>query len=116
MIYTISTDFCEDIEKRPCPEAKKIVIPLVDRRKFTSFEDFDSFKKEAPWRSIGTNHRVLSDNSIARDIGTVEKWAVEFNTMEDFEAFLARLHKNVVVLKDYDNPDYFHIEICEEIF
>lgn len=114
MIYTISSDFYDDNEKKPCPEAKKITIPLVDKRGFTSFEEYDSFKKEEPWCSKGTNHRVLGD-CIARDIGIVDKWAVEFATMEDFEVFLTRLHKNVIVLTDYDNPDYFHIEICEEV-
>lgn len=115
MIYTISSAFYEDAEKKPCPEAKKVTISLADRRDFASIEEYDSLKKEDPWRSKGTNHRVL-ENCIARDIGTVEKWAVEFNTIEDFESFLTHLCKNVVVLKDYNNPDYFHIEICEEMW
>ena len=117
MTYTISSDFCTDMNKKPCAEAKKITIPLVERVGFSSIEEYNKCKNFAePWEAKGTNHRVLFDNCIARDIDTVERWAVEFGTMEEFEQFLTNLHKNVVILTDYDNPDYFHIEICEEIY
>ena len=54
-------------------------------------------------------------NCIVKDVGVIEKWAVEFETIEDFEQFLRDLHKNVVITTEYDNPDYFHIAICEEV-
>lgn len=111
MIYTISSD----LNDPPCPEAKKITIPFVERMVFSSPEEYDEFWIKELLENAGSNYRILADNCIAKDVDMIEKWAVEFETIEEFEQFLRDLHKNVVITTEYDNPDYFHIAICEEV-
>lgn len=66
MRFEVSRSSVWDDEQSPCPGAIKTTLPSLDRRTFTSPEEFDaklgngeSGTPRGPWESYGSEHTVL---------------------------------------------------------
>ena len=85
-------------DEAPCSEARRGMGVRVDERTFKTPEKHDaSLGHLEPWHSQGKNHR-LTEIGIARDFDEMQ-WFVDFNTLEELMAFVAR-HGECVLGRD----------------
>lgn len=72
----------EDDTKPPIEGAVREMVKYSDART-CSEEEFDRdiapIYEKGPWRSQGTNHRVLANGHIARDMEPREEWVVDID-------------------------------------
>jgi hypothetical protein len=80
--YTTTTN-----SEKPCDEAIKRLFPRFDVR--TCTEDYYNIRHAngKPWKSIGTNHLILANGYIQRQLEDTEEWSIEINTLEELNAF-----------------------------
>lgn len=99
LVSRTSTAYNDDI--KPCDGACQISVPYWDIRTCTE-EHFDTViaKKYSPfrkWREDGHSHcritpgHMTSPNGkyIARRLKDIKVWAIDFNTLEELDRFIA---------------------------
>ena len=102
----------EDID---CKEAKHDNIVRVETRTLHSPEEFDAkfSNREGKWLSVGTNHRVDENGWITRDIGMIDVWSVEIDTLDELMKFCNKYGS--IVIGDYMlNKAYKEILIYDD--
>lgn len=103
---------------QPCEGAFKETIACVDERNYGSPEEFNKNQTwcQGDWFSFGENHRINERGHILRDVGKIEVWMIEFNTVEELVSFCrsADVSGEVVVGKYHKNSDYNFIEIYDD--
>lgn len=100
-------------KKIPYEKCIRVKLKWVDRRKFLTPELYDKNKPSncKKWFDEGTNHRT-EDDCIARDIGEIEVWGMEINSLEELLNFINETDEEVIIstsLVDYKTP-------CLEIY
>lgn len=97
-------------DRQPCEEAYKSKLKDVDMRSVDSPEKLKCMNKDE-WFSSGTNHRVINGH-IARDLGEVDEWFVEFNSLEDLVAF-KRKYGEIILTTSCTDCNHIEIEIYD---
>ena len=93
-----------------------IKLKYVDTRTIRTPEEFDErlAKHEGKWLNVGTNHRINKDGYITRDMGFVEKWGIEINSIEELMAFKERIGHDLVLTTSYIDKETPEIEIYDD--
>ena len=81
-----TTDYSGHEDHPPAPQARWESRVRVDERTCSSEEVFNSKFQHIRWRDEGTNHRVLPNGNIARDMGYAHTWVIEISTLEELLA------------------------------
>jgi len=74
----------------PCEGAIEISVPVIERRTYKSFEEYDL---ESPrWRTVGfleegTEHKV-TPQGIQRRMGVRKEWAIDLEGLEELMKFI----------------------------
>ena len=115
MKFIVSRTSIWNDEIKPCEEAKRDSIVCVETRALYTPEEFDErlAQREGKWFSVGTNHRVNEKGYITRDIGMIDVWSVEFNTLEEIIEFCDK-YDSVVIEYCIWNKAYKQIEIYDD--
>ena len=81
-----------------------------------SAEEFDKRhgKTQGAWLSIGTNHRFNNKGYITRDLGEIDSWGMEINTLEELMEFKNRVGEELVIGRSFSNPEFPMIEIYDD--
>lgn len=105
MIFQVTRTSLWDDDIPPCDEAFKIKLTLLDIRTFRSPEEHDRkcAKHTGSWLSMGTNHRYDSDGHIMRDLGEVEKWGVEINSLDELMEFQKKYCRLILQISHIDS-------------
>lgn len=99
--------------ERPCDEAILSTIPHVQTLTLESPEEFDlKHPMAGGWFNRGTNHRVNKNGYITRDIGTIDVWTIEINSVDELMDFYHK-HGELVITDCWANPSYPEIEIYD---
>lgn len=114
MKFIVSRTSIWNDEISPCEEAKRDTIVRVETRTLHTPEEFDKrfAQQEGKWLSVGTNHRVDERGWITRDIGIIDVWTIEFNTLNELIEFCSK-YGNVVIQDCMWNRAYKEIEIYD---
>ncbi len=97
ILFEVSRTSCRSGE---CPYEKCIPIKLirVDERTYKSFEEYNILHgKNGNWTDFGTNHRILENGHIARDIGVEDAYGIEINSLEELIKFYNDVKSEVVI-------------------
>lgn len=82
-LFLLEGDFDYDFNIHPHPNAIKIKIVNVDVRYTDAPEKVPYYEGASDWwYNEGTNHRLIN-GLIARDVGTVDRWAVRLNSLDE---------------------------------
>lgn len=84
-------------EEQPCPTAYKKLAPVYDERTFKSFDEYDArFARDGVWLARGTNHCILPNGNISRQLGMEERWFIKIKNLKELMAFVAEYGTLVV--------------------
>lgn len=96
---------------KPCKEAYEYELTNVDIRTVDDPKKL-SFKNDRDgWFKIGTNHRMI-DGKIARDIGKVDVWVIDINSIEDLVVF-KKQYGPLILRTSYIDNQTIEIEIYD---
>lgn len=79
----------------PCEGAVEVEIPHWDERVWTEAEHDEKCRE--PWRSNGTNHQVLPNGRILRQIGTEWAWTLEVQSLEELLSLQRTLAEPLII-------------------
>lgn len=79
-----TTDYSGHEDNPPAPQARWESRMVVDVR--TCTEEHHDARFNPKWRDHGTNHRVLPNGNIARDMRWEKTWVIEISTLEELLA------------------------------
>lgn len=116
MIFEITRTSSWNEENPPCDGCIRIKVTRVDTRTLGSAEEFDKRygKAHGTWLSIGTNHRFNKYGYITRDLGEVDSWGIEINTLEELMELKERVGEELVFGSSWHNPEFPMIEIYDD--
>lgn len=100
-------------DKSPYEKCIPLNLTRVDERCFKSFEEYDN-RFSDKWTDTGTNHRVLSNGNIARDIGVENCFGIEINSLEELMKFYADVGSEVVLRKSWVDNKTPCLEIYDD--
>ncbi len=95
-------------DKQPIEEAYKGKCIKIEWYLLSSFEAFDE-RHDYTFTATGTNHRVLPDKTIARDV-EIECYLIEINTLEAL-ILLEKKYGDIVIR--HSNYNYPVLEIYD---
>lgn len=92
-----------------------IQLTRVDVRSFKSPEEYNKRigKVYGKWESEGTNHRVLPNGNIARDIGVEDCYGIEINSLEELMRFKDEVNQEIIISESYIDKITPSIEIYD---
>lgn len=96
----------------PCEGAKRIVVNKTDIRTVPAHLDMAKFYSATNWYKRGTNHRVLNDGRIARDIQE-NLWVITISHLKNLMEFIDK-YGQVVVSHYPDTQDLPEIMIYDD--
>ena len=116
MLFEITRTSSWNEENPPCDGCIRIKVTRVDTRTLGSAEEFDRRhgKTQGTWFSIGTNHRFNKDGYITRDLGEVDSWGIEINTLEELMELKNRVGEELVITNSYADREFPMIEIYDD--
>jgi hypothetical protein len=106
-------------DARPCDEAVPGRIDRWDVRTFKSPEEHDArLGDRGKWADRGTDHQFVRGprggvQGIKRNLGPVDAWFVEFDTLEQLEAFWKK-YGDLVLRESWDDKESLAIEIYDD--
>ena len=93
-LFLLAGDF-DYTDDCPHPSAFRVKIANVDVRYTDTPEKVPYYNGASDWwYSKGTNHRLI-DGLIARDIGTVERWAVPLNSTTQLLSLVQQVGRTI---------------------
>ena len=99
-------------EDKPIDNCFPIKLTRVDTRHFSSFEEYDKNNK-TKWTDEGTNHRVLPNGYIARDMGEKDAWGININSMNDLVMLMKEVKEELVLGTSWIDNTTPRIEIYD---
>ena len=119
MEFKISRTSIWNNDKKPCDDAYRKKIIIIDERGFKSFEEHDEkFSRGEKWLEKGFNHKILPANErfdhehIYREFNG-EIWAIEINTLENL-LDLKEKYGEIIVKNAYENDSINELEIYDD--
>lgn len=113
MKFTVKRASMWESETPPCEEAARENIIDVDTRTFRSPEAFDAIHGSGAWFSKGTNHTINEMGCITREIGMVNVWMIEINTLDELMKFYEK-YGNIIIQDCIWNKSYKEILIYDD--
>lgn len=116
MIFEVTRTSSFNEENPPCDGCVRIKITKVETFTLGSAEEFDRRhgKTRGKWFSVGTNHRFNKDGCITRDLGEIDSWGIEINTLEELMEFKDRMGSELVIGDSIYSPEFPMIEIYDD--
>lgn len=99
--------------RKPYDKCFPIKLTRVDKRYITSVEEYDK-RFTDKWMDNGTNHRVLEDGYIARDVGEEECYGIEINSLEELMQFYKDVDSEIVLGTSYIDHKTPYLEIYDD--
>ena len=96
----------------PCEGATRTMVKTTDIRKPVGVGDMNDFYARTRWFAHGTNHRVLEDGRIARDLQE-NKWIVTIKHLKHLIQFIDE-HDQVVISYNSNTEDLPEIMIYDD--
>ena len=100
-------------ERKPLEKAFPIKLKRVDERCITSVEEYDN-RFQDKWLENGTNHRILENGHIARDVGEVDCWGIEIDTLEELLQFHKEVNEDLILSQSYLDKETYSLEIYDD--
>lgn len=97
-------------EEKPYKNCVPIEITQVDIRTLYSFEDYEKRFRES-FMDDGTNHRILENGYIARDVGVNSSWGLEISTLEELMEFKDEVGEDLIIRSSHVDDETPCIEI-----
>lgn len=103
-------------DTKPLNNCIPIKLKNVDIRTLRSPEEFDErlAKYEGKWLNVGTNHRINQKGYITRDMGFVEKWGIEINSLEELMTLKDMVGHDLVLTTSHIDKETPEIEIYDD--
>lgn len=96
----------------PCEGAERVVVNKTDIRTIPSGVNINEFYSCVNWYKRGTNHRVLDDGRVARDIQE-NLWVIKISHLKNLIEFIDK-YGQVVVSHYPDTKDLPEIMIYDD--
>lgn len=105
MLFRVCRTSVCDYSKKPYEDCIPIMVKRIDRRRFSSPEEFNEIcgKREGNWFDTGKNHRV-EDGCIVRDLEPVQNWGIEINSLEELIEFKNKVENKIIIHDDITAP------------
>lgn len=100
-------------DEKPCKNSFPIEIASVDVRTLFSFEDYERRFGES-FLDMGSNHRILENGHIARDMDAVKRWGLEISTLEDLMKFQEEVGEELIITTSYVDHKTPRIDIYDD--
>lgn len=115
MIFQVTRTSMWDDDK-PWETCIPIKITDVETRACLTPEEFDRKFGECKgkWLENGTNHRVNERGYITRDVGFIDRWGIELNSLEELMKFKEDVGEELVLGVSYDDYKTPTIEIYDD--
>ena len=93
-----------------------IQLTRVDVRTFKSPEEYNERlgRTYGKWEHEGTNHRILPNGNIARDIGIMDCYGIEINSLEELMKFKDEVNQEIIIGESYIDKVTPSIEIYDD--
>lgn len=103
-------------DEKPFDTCIPIKLTKVETRTFCTPEEFDKKfgEREGKWLDHGTNHRVDARGYITRDMGLVDKWGIEINSLEELINFKKAVGEDLVIQTSWIDNKTPCIEIYDD--
>lgn len=113
MIFMVKRTSNWDMSQQPCENTFPMKLTRVDKRVFKSEEEYNN-RFPDKWTDTGTNHRILEDGCIARDVGEEDCWGIEINTLEELIKFYEDVGEELVLGKTWLDRKTLYLEIYDD--
>ena len=113
MIFMVKRTSNWDMSKQPCENTFPMKLTRVDKRTFKSEEEYNN-RFSDKWTDTGTNHRILEDGCIARDLGEEECYGIEINSLEELIQFYEDVGEELVLGTSYIDRKTHYLEIYDD--
>lgn len=102
--------------KKPLDNCIPMQLVRPETRNCRTPEEFDArfSKREGKWLENGTNHRVDARGYITRDIGLVDIWSIEINSLEELMDFKKAVGEELVLTTSWIDNKTPCIEIYDD--
>lgn len=117
MIFEIvrtSLFYSKDKNIRPFEKSFPIEIMKIDERFVHDPEELLDKNTRVNWYKVGTNHRINKKGYIERDLGIVQRWGVEINSLEDLLKLKEEVKSNLIIGSSSENEYFPCIEIYDD--
>lgn len=100
-------------DKSPYEKCIPIQLTRVDERNFKSFEEYDN-KFSDKWKDVGSNHRILPNGNIARDLQIENCFGIEINSLEELMQFYREVNSEIVIRESWVDNTTPCLEIYDD--